>query len=105
MLPGLLGLEALRNSRCVLDFTTLQLHMCGPDDVKILHALPQGTDTFQCEVTPSGHLAIPCCEPPRQGIIPEKEVRYLNVHTSPLDDEPEGTCVTSFNMQPTTSSE
>jgi hypothetical protein len=105
MLPGLLGLEALRRSRCVLDFTTLQLHMCGPDDVKILHALPQGTDTFQCEITPSGHLAIPCCEPPKQGIAPEKEVRCLTVNTKPLVGVLEGTCVTSYNIQPLAASE
>ena len=42
---------------------------------------------------------------PRQGITPEKEVRCLTVHTKPLDNELEGTCVTSYNIQPTAASE
>ena len=61
-LPGLLGLTALRKNRAVLDFTTLRMHFCGPNDYDVEKALPEGTDTFQLEVAPSGHLVLPCCE-------------------------------------------
>ena len=61
-LPGLLGLTALRKNRAVLDFTTLKLYFCGPADYNVAGALPEGTDTFQLEVAPSGHIVLPCCE-------------------------------------------
>ena len=61
-LPGLLGLTALRRNRAVLDFNTLQLHFCGPGDYTLPASLPPGTDTFQCELAPSGHVVLPCCE-------------------------------------------
>ena len=61
-LPGLLGLTALRNNRAILDFSTLQLHFCGPGDYDLNKALPPGTDSFQCELAPSGHMVLPCCE-------------------------------------------
>ena len=61
-LPGLLGLTALRENRAILDFTTLKLHFCGPGDVRMSEALPPGTDSFQLEIAPSGHIVLPCCE-------------------------------------------
>ena len=61
-LPGLLGLTALRRNRAVLDFTTLKLYFCGPADYDVANALPEGTDTFQLQTAPSGHIVLPCCE-------------------------------------------
>ena len=61
-LPGLLGLDALRKNRAVLDFESLRLHFCGPGDINVERNLPPGTDTFQLEVAPSGHIVLPCCE-------------------------------------------
>ena len=61
-LPGLLGLSALRNNRAVLDFQTLELHFCGPGDYDLAKGMPAGTDTFQLELAPSGHMVLPCCE-------------------------------------------
>ncbi len=61
-LPGLLGLTALRKNRAILDFNTLKLHFCGPGDYEIERGLPTGTDSYQLEVAPSGHLVLPCCE-------------------------------------------
>ena len=61
-LPGLLGLTALRNNRAILDFNTLQLHFCGPGDYKLEKEVPPGTDTYQLEFAPSGHIVLPCCE-------------------------------------------
>ena len=61
-LPGLLGLNALRRNRAVLDFNTLQLHFCGPGNYDLQTGLPPGTESFQCEMAPSGHIVLPCCE-------------------------------------------
>ena len=66
-LPGLLGLTALRKNRAVLDFSTLQLHCCGPGDTEVNKGLPPGTDSFQLEVAPSGHIVLPCCEFKHEG--------------------------------------
>ena len=45
-LPGLLGFAAL------------------PGDYDLAKATPPGTDTFQLELAPSGHMVLPCCEFP-----------------------------------------
>ena len=59
-LPGLLGLHSMRNARALLDMSTLQLHLCGPGNVQ--YNLPPGSDTYQLEIAPSGHLVLPCGE-------------------------------------------
>ena len=61
-LPGLLGLQSLRQNRAVLDFNTLKLYFCGPGDYDMDRALPTGSDTYQLELAPSGHLVLPCSE-------------------------------------------
>ena len=61
-LPGLLGLNTLRHNRAVLDFTTLEMHFLGPGDSKVNQSLPPGTDSFQLEIAPSGHLVLPRSE-------------------------------------------
>ena len=61
-LPGLLGLQALRSNRTILDMNTLKMYFLGPGDYDLTRGLPPGTDCFQCELAPSGHLVIPCCE-------------------------------------------
>merc|ERR1712240_189164 len=61
-LPGLLGLKALIRNRAVLDFTTLKLYFCGPADYDVAGSLPEGSDVFQLEIAPSGHIVLPCCE-------------------------------------------
>ena len=53
-LPGLLGFKTMRNNRAVLDMVNLQLHFCGPADINL--TLPPGTE----EISPSGHLVLPC---------------------------------------------
>ena len=37
---------------------TLQLHFCGPADINL--TLPPGTKSSQLEISPSGHLVLPC---------------------------------------------
>ena len=57
-LPGLLGFKTMRDNRAVLDMVNLQLHFCGPADINL--TLPPGTKSFQLEISPSGHLVLPC---------------------------------------------
>ena len=61
-LPGLLGLNALRKNRAVIDFGTLKMDFAGPGEYDLGRVLPPGTDCFQCELAPSGHMVLPCCE-------------------------------------------
>jgi len=61
-LPGLLGLQSMRDRNAILDMKTLQLHLCGPGDYDLNPVLPPGTESFQCELAPSGHLVLPCSE-------------------------------------------
>ena len=56
--PGLLGFKTMRNNRAVLDMVNLQLHVCGPADINL--TLPLGTKSLQLEISPSGHLVLPC---------------------------------------------
>ena len=60
-LPGLLGLQAMRDRNAILDMNTLQLHFCGDGDYDLPTNLPPGTESYQCEIAPSGHMVIPCC--------------------------------------------
>jgi len=61
-LPGLLGLIAMRKNRAILDLVDLKMYFVGPGDYDLEKALPPGTDCFQCELAPSGHMVVPCCE-------------------------------------------
>ena len=57
----------MRDRSAILDMHTLRLHFCGPGEYDLLSALPPGTESFQCELTPSGHLVLPCSEYPAAG--------------------------------------
>ena len=61
-LPGLLGLKSLRDRRAILDMQTLQIHFAGPGDYDLSLTLPPGTESYQCELAPSGHMVLPCSE-------------------------------------------
>jgi hypothetical protein len=61
-LPGLIGLQTLRANHCIIDFRTLEMHALPAEEVKkFTVSKPPGTQTFQCVLTPSGHLGLPCC--------------------------------------------
>ena len=57
-LPGLFGFKSMGYNRAVFDVVNLQLHFCGPADINL--TLPPGTKSFQLEISPSGHLVLPC---------------------------------------------
>ena len=57
-LPGLLGLKSLEKLRAVIDFTTGKMYLMGPGDPEF--DFPPGTECFQLERAPSGHLLLPC---------------------------------------------
>ena len=76
-MPGLLGPTALRKNRAVLDFTTLKLYFCGPADYEIANSLPEGTDTFQLEIAPPGHIVLPCCEYQTAGVSHQRSLTLL----------------------------
>ena len=62
MLPALLGLNPMREQRGIIDTYTLRFYMPGPGDYNLEAALPPGTDCIQCELSPSGHMIMPCCD-------------------------------------------
>ena len=80
-LPGLLGLTALRKNRAILDLNTLKVYFCGPGDYDLLKELPPGTDSFQAELAPSGHMVLPCCE--FRGSKPNENEYTLTMVTQP----------------------
>ncbi len=54
MLPGLLWLNALRLNRAVLDLSTLKMYFLGPGTYELERSLPSGSQSYQCELAPSG---------------------------------------------------
>lgn len=59
-IPGLLGITSLRIKRALIDLIDNKLYFAGPGDYNLAAALPPGTECFQCENSPSGHLILPC---------------------------------------------
>ena len=59
-LPALLGLKALTENGAILNTQDLTLAFCGKEKPKIEY--PSGTEIFQLERAPSGHLMLPCSD-------------------------------------------
>ena len=80
-LPGLLGLQALKKNRSIIDMTSNKIYFVGPGDFDLMKALPPGTECYQCEEAPSGHLVLPICEFNRngaqKGTIPEHSLTLV----------------------------
>ena len=79
-LPLLLGLQSLRANRSILDMDKLQLHFCGPAGAKIEPG--PGAMTFQLEVSPSGHLVLPCSNFQQAEQNPQLDEPTLNLASS-----------------------
>ena len=58
-IPGLLGLNSLTKRRAVIDCVTKKMYFMGPGDYNLEEAMPSGTQVFQLETAPSGHLVLP----------------------------------------------
>ena len=61
-MPGLLGNQSLIDNKAIWDFQNMKLYFVGPGDYDLARALPPGTDVFQLERAPSGHIVLPICE-------------------------------------------
>ena len=59
-LPALPGLKALRENGAILCLHDLTIAFCGKEKPKIEY--PSGTEIFQLECAPSGHLMLPCSD-------------------------------------------
>ena len=57
-LPALVGNQTLIANRALLDFAKNQLHFLGPGELQL--TLPPGSESFQLEMSPSGHMVLPC---------------------------------------------
>lgn len=75
-LPGLLGLTACRKNRAIIDTHTNKIYFAGPGDYDLEKAMPPGTEVFQGEIAPSGHLVLPCCE---YSARPQPEAQTLSL--------------------------
>jgi hypothetical protein len=91
-LPGLLGLQSLRNARSIIDTETNKLYMLGPGNYDLMKAMPPGTSVVQLEESPSGHLMMPCDrykqfddEQKNGGLILDKQIS-LPVQTQPTKE-------------------
>ena len=59
--PALWGLQSLMEQRAILDCAGKKLHLLGPVGELEL-TLPPGSETFQLEQSPSGHLLLPASD-------------------------------------------
>ena len=57
-----MGLHTLREHRAIIDLRTLRIHFCGPGNAAVEETLPPGSQTVQCELSPSGHMVVSCGE-------------------------------------------
>lgn len=55
--PALLGLRSLTEHRAILDLVSNQIHLLGPGEARL--ELPEGSETFNLERAPTGHLMLP----------------------------------------------
>ena len=91
-LPGLLGLQALKRNRTVMDLNTNKIYFLGPGDYDLLRAMPPGTDCYQATEAPSGHLVLPICEylSPKNSTIPEHSLTLVHDATTSTPSVPAG---------------
>ena len=61
-LPALLGLDATRKERGVIDTISNRLYLLGDGNYDLMQAMPAGTKVIDLEIAPTGHMLIPCAE-------------------------------------------
>ena len=57
-----IGTRCAEEERAILDLATLKVYFAGHGDYDLTKELPPGTECFQGELAPSGHMVLPCCE-------------------------------------------
>ena len=75
-LPALLGLKALRENGAILHMQDLTLAFCGKEKPKIEY--PSGTEIFQLECAPSGHLMLPCSDFQNQNVDTQSALTFTS---------------------------
>ena len=55
----------------------MRLHFVGPAGVDVERHLPPGSESFQTELAPSGHIVLPCCEYKRGSIDKDHTLTLL----------------------------
>ena len=97
--PALLGLRSLTEHRSILDMCSCQLHLLGPGETRL--ELTPGTETFNLEHAPAGHLLLPFQKYSRLGDTAQG-VRHLFTEESPATEA--GFLATSTSVITTTAS-
>ena len=98
-LPPLLGIRSLKDNRVVLDLVRNQMIVCGPGDCKI--EPPPGSETYQLETTPSGHIVLPISAYEKHRAQKKPKNTITALHAEPEVD-PEGS-PGSTELDPTSS--
>lgn len=81
--PALLGLRSLTEHRAILDMCSCQLHLLGPGETRL--ELTPGTETFNLERAPTGHLLLPFQEYSRLGDTAQG-IRHLFTEEPPATE-------------------
>ena len=84
-LPALLGLNSLINVGALMDFRNMQIHFTGPGPLEYTSHLPEGTQTFELQRAPSGHVMLPCCKyatPQEQQRLRQQHADTLTLHAT-----------------------
>ena len=93
-LPALLGLNAARESRMIIDTEQSRVYMAGPGDYNRKKAWPPRTQQVDCGEAPSGHLMLPCAEVQTQPansqkgrlqLTPQQALPVETVHSGPKE--------------------
>ena len=78
-IPGIIGQNALKHNRVLLDCFNLRMYCIGPGDAKI--ELPPGSEMYDLEESRDGHLMLPCDIFPNHGMMSQHE-SLRTFHTS-----------------------
>ncbi len=81
-IPGLLGLFTLKRLRPILDTVNNKLYCLGPGDFDLAAAMPPGTECFDLDTAPSGHLLLPITK--YAELEKQKANGSLNIDNTPI---------------------
>ena len=79
MVPALWGIRSMKAMRVLIDLVNMQLHICGPGDVRV--DAPPGTTSIAIEESMSKHPLLPCTDFDRK-VKSNVQGRALSFQTS-----------------------